>query len=186
MFRKYFEALKKDFSIVGNPFEDDSEQIYTIVSRNIMDESSSQSVYSVRCLGQEQYHQYTTDVLILGKKSIYDTIEPNKLPLYRSTNKVVVSKIRQRVTSLKQDCHLFLSLYIACQNHEGDLHQLFSHENHAYPLALSVSGELRISDTKSDILKEFDKYVEPSTSRPQSPAEVVDGAAAVPTVTPQE
>ena len=113
MFRKYFEALKKDFSRVVNPFEDDSEEIYTIVSRNIMDESYSQPVYSVRCLGQEQYHHYTTDVLILGKKSIYDTIEPNKLPLYRSTNKVVVSKIRQRVTSLKQDCHLFLSLYIA-------------------------------------------------------------------------
>ena len=79
MFRKDFEALKKEFSRVGNRFEDDSEQMYTIVSRNIMDESSSQSVYSARCLGQEKYHQYTTDVLVLGKKSIYDTIERNKV-----------------------------------------------------------------------------------------------------------
>ena len=62
MFRKDFEALKKEFSRVGNPFEDGSEQMHTIVSRNIMDESSSQSVYSARCLGQEQYHQYTIDV----------------------------------------------------------------------------------------------------------------------------
>ena len=40
-------------------------------------------------------------------------------------------------------------------------------------------GELRNSDTKSDILKEFDKYIEPSTSRPQTTAEVLDGAASV-------
>ena len=106
--------------------------------------------------------------------------------MYRSTNKGVVSKVRQRVTSLKQDCDLFLSLYVACQSREGDLHQFFSHENHAYPPALSVYGELRNSDTKSDIPKEFAKYVEPSTSRPQSTAEVVDGAAAVQAVIPRE
>ena len=64
MFWKDFEALKKEISRVGNPFEDESEQMYTIVSRNIMDESSSQSVYSARCLGEEQYHQCTTGVLL--------------------------------------------------------------------------------------------------------------------------
>ena len=53
MFRKDFEVLKKEFSKVGNPYEDDSEQMYTIVPRNIMYESSSQLVYSERCLGQE-------------------------------------------------------------------------------------------------------------------------------------
>ena len=38
MFRKDIESLRKEFSTVGNPFEDDSEQMYTIASRNIMDE----------------------------------------------------------------------------------------------------------------------------------------------------
>ena len=52
MIRKDFEVLKKEFSRVGTPFEDDSEQRYTIISRMIMDKSSSQSVYSARCLGQ--------------------------------------------------------------------------------------------------------------------------------------
>ena len=31
MFRNYFEALKKEFSRVDNPFEDHSKQMYTIV-----------------------------------------------------------------------------------------------------------------------------------------------------------
>ena len=31
MFQKDFEALQKDVSTVGNPFEDDSEQMYTVV-----------------------------------------------------------------------------------------------------------------------------------------------------------
>ena len=151
-----------------------------------MDKSSSQSVYSARCLGQEQYHQYTTDVLVLGKKNNYDHIKRNKLPLYRSTNKVVVSKIRRRVASLKQDCHLFSSLYVACQSREGDLQQFFSHENHAYGPALSAYGELRNSDTKSDILKEFATHVEPSKSCAQITAEVVGSAAAVQAVIPRE
>ena len=170
MFQQDSEPLKKEFSRVGNPFEYDSEQMHITVSRNIMDKSPSQSVYSAKCLSQEQCHWYTTDVLVLGKKSIYDTVKGNKLPLYRSTNKVVVSKIRQRVISLKQDCHLFLSLYVACQSHEGDLHLFFYHKNHAYPPALLVYGELHISDTKSDVLKEFDKYGEPC---PQSTAEIL-------------
>ena len=37
MFQKDSEPLKKEFSRVGNPFEDDSEQMHNIVSRNIMD-----------------------------------------------------------------------------------------------------------------------------------------------------
>ena len=45
--------------------------------------------------------------------------------------------------------------------------------------------ELRNSYTKSDILKELDKYVEPSTSPPQSTDEVLDGAAAVQAVIPR-
>ena len=98
MLQKDFEALKKEFSRVGNPFEDDSEQMYTIVSRNVIEESSSQSPYSARSLGQEQYHQYTVDVLVLRKKSIYDATKRNKLPLYRSTNEVIVLKIKQRAT----------------------------------------------------------------------------------------
>ena len=47
-------------------------------------------------------------------------------------------------------------------------------------------GELCNSYTKSDILKECDKYVEPSTSFPQRTAEVTDGAVAVQTVIPQK
>ena len=145
--------------------------MYTYQER--MDESSSQSVYSARCLGQEQYHQYTTDVLALGKKSFYGTIKWNKFPLYRSTNKVVLSKI-SHITETRSP--FVLSLYVACESHKGDLHQFFSH---TYPPALSVYGELRNSDTKTDILKEFDKYIEPSISRPQTTAEVLDGAASV-------
>ena len=105
--------------------------MYTIVSRNIMDESSSQSVCSARCLGQEKYHQYKTDVLVLGKKSIYDTIKGNKLPSYRSINKVVASKIMQRATSLKQDWHLFRAYMKLFKAVKVTYDSFFFHENHA-------------------------------------------------------
>ena len=92
MFRKNFEAKRKNFLELVIHLRM-TQQMYTIVSRNIMDESSSQSLYSARCLVQEQHHQYTTDVLVLGKKSIYDTIKRNKLPLYRSTKKLLCQRL---------------------------------------------------------------------------------------------
>ena len=49
-----------------------------------------------------------------------------------------------------------------------------------------MNSDIRNSDTKSDILKEFNKYVELPTSRPQSTDEIVDGAAAVQVVIPRE
>ena len=162
MFQKDSEPLKKEFSRVGNPFEDDSEQMHIIVSRNIMDKSPSQSVYSAKCLRQEQCHRYRKAFMILSKETSYHCTEVS--------TKLLCQKIRQRVISLKQDCHLFLSLYVACQSREGDLKLFFYCKNHAYPPVLLVYGELHNSDTKSDVLKEFDKYGEPC---PQSTAEIL-------------
>ena len=49
MFRKNFEAKRKNFLELVIHIRM-TQQMYTIVSRNIMDESSSQSLYSARCL----------------------------------------------------------------------------------------------------------------------------------------
>ena len=53
---------------------------------------------------------------------------------------------------MASDCTLYSSLYNASQYRDGNLEELFSHENHACPVSLSEYGTLSKTD-KSDLLK---------------------------------
>ena len=61
------------------------------------------------------------------------------------------SNVKSTVAALRNDCSLFSRLYIACQSRDGNLEQFFTHENQAWPSALSKFGELR-SGTKSTLI----------------------------------
>ena len=84
MFKKDFENRKYEFKKVGNPFFEDTEILYTLVTKNVMDTSSNKSVYEARTLGAEQYSSYKEGGFVLGIKSIYETIKRNKLSLYKN------------------------------------------------------------------------------------------------------
>ena len=114
MFKKDFKNRKYEFKKVGNPFFEDTEILYTLVTKNVMDTSSNKSVYEARTLGAEQYSSYKERGFVLGIKSIYETIKRNKLSLYKNTNTVVISKTQKKVVSLKQDCQLYSNLHVAC------------------------------------------------------------------------
>ena len=183
-FRKKFLSLKEEFIKAGNPFEETGEALYTSVSKNILNLEAKKSVYEARTLGKNRYHQYKHNIFILGTKNVYETLKRNKLSLFRNKNTVTISKTQLKVTSLKQDCHLFSSLFVACQSRDGDMAQFFAHENHTYPPALSVYGDLRIAH-KSDMLKILLNISEPLNIRPTCTAEVLDDAAVVQCIVPR-
>ena len=95
----------------------------------------------------------------------------------------MLSKAKQKVVSLKQDCQLYVSLYVACQNRYGVLADFFSHENHSYPPSLSIYGKMR-QTTESDTITILEKIKDSSHSHPYSTAIVFDGAAIVQMVEP--
>ena len=101
MFKKNFKNLKYEFEKVGNPFFEDTETLYTLVTKTVMDTSANKSVYEARTLGTEQHSSQKEGFFVLGSKSIYETIKRNKLSLYKNTNTVVISKIQKKVVSLK-------------------------------------------------------------------------------------
>ena len=183
-FRKNFLSLKEEFIKAGNPFEETSETMYTLVSKNILNLEAKKSVYEARTLGKNKYHQYKHNIFILGRKNVYETLKRNKLSLFRNKNTVTISKTQLKVTSLKQDCRLFSSLFVACQSRDGDMAQFFAHENHTYPPALSVYGNLRIAQ-KSDKLKILFNISEPVNIQPTCTAEVLDGAVVVQCIVPR-
>lgn len=88
------------------------------------------------------------------------------------------------MASLKDDCKLYASLYVACQTREGDLEDFFAHENHSFPPALSSYGKLR-QTTKSDGIKILTKLHDPAYEEPDVTAIALDGAAIVQMVSPK-
>jgi trehalose-6-phosphate synthase len=84
-----------------------------------------------------------------------------------------------KIASLKDDCKLYASLYVACQSRSGDLADFFAHENHSYPPSISEYGKLR-KCTKSDFVSILEST---GTTKETPPADVTakvfDGAAVV-------
>ena len=183
-FKKHFKSLREEYEKVGNPFLEDSDIFYTLITKTVMEVTSNKSVYDARKIGKEQYSSYQQEVFVFGRRSIYDTIKRNKLSLYKNTNNVVISTTQKKVTSLKQDCQLYSNLYIACQNRDGDLDEFFAHENYAYPPSLSIYGDIRSTD-KSDTIKILENLVESCSTKPKFTAEILDGAAVVQAITPK-
>ena len=61
------------------------------------------------------------------------------------------SKASLQVSSLKNDCSPFSRLYIACQTQDGNIQDLFHHENQPCPPSLSQLSKLRLG-TKADLM----------------------------------
>ena len=94
------------------------------------------------------------------------------------------------VKRLKSDCSLFSKLFISCQIRDGNLDNVFAHENQACSPSLSNMDTLRLG-TKSDLVSCLEKLVPTSTDdndaqlelnateTPNVDAVIVDGAVIV-------
>ena len=182
-FRTHVLSFKNTFDEAGSPFEEEDILVH-VVSRQIMSEAAATSVRIAYDTGKKQYDDFVQTRLRTCEVSIHTSIPKNKLPLFRAKNAVSTSKERLKMVSLKQDCKLFASLYVACQARDGDLREFFRHENHANPPSISEYGKLR-QGTKADFLKCIENHVEARLQSPPVTAKILDGAAIV-QMTPPE
>ena len=174
-FIKDCTALHQAFETWGNPFEEEEPGLVQYTTKLVMSEKEERSVKEARYLGLKQYQEFDQN-----RKSLYNPIRKNKLPLFRQKNTVVASNKKQQAISMKERVNLFQDLYIGCKvRANGDLAKFFAHENHYYPPSLSEYGKLRHPSSKSDFLQclkgvtdqQFEVY-----TRPVIDAAVIDGA----------
>ena len=128
--------------------------------------------------GPEQLKRSTTKPsgkkrLLQTTMSIFHVIKKNKLALFSQKNTVLTKKTREKISSLKEDCNLYASIYVACQTRESDLDDFFAHENHSYPPALSVYGMFRHTD-KSECLTLLSKFGNQIVKQPVADALILD------------
>ena len=173
-FARDARALVTVIEDLGNPFEEMSQEMIVLDTKEIADSAVLKTVHNAKRIGQEQFDAFTKECLVDRKKSI---IHRNKLALF-STTAPKPSRGKQQLSSLKCDVELFSRLYIGCQTRDGNLEEFLKHENQACPPSLSSAGKLHLG-TKSDMLVCLENLCEAQTEAPEVTNVIIDGAAIV-------
>ena len=164
----------------GNPFLDDFPELVTLDSRDCADIGVVESVEKLVKFGEEQYQKYLNDIIKDHSSSIHNPIKKNNLPLLGKNHKKATSKQGKKIAVLQSNLNQFAQLYVALQNCEGDMRELFSHEVQSFPPALSEFGNLRLPSAKSDLLKCLQPNSDGHTNSPtQFDCKVLDGTVIV-------
>ena len=146
-FQTQVRALVEAIEAMGNPFVETSSDL--VLDTKEIAYEVVETVMGIEKAGREQFELFVEELFIERNKAVMDVIKRNNFPLFSNPRKAL-SKKRQDVTYLKQNCSLFSQLYISCQVRQGDLDDFFCHENHVYPPSISKFGQLHLG-VKSDL-----------------------------------
>ena len=97
-FAKDVRSLVAVIEEFGNPFEEKSQELLVLDTKEIADSFVLNTINNVKCIGQDQFDVFTKECLIDRTKSIDDTIHRNKLPLF-GTPASKASKGKQHLNS---------------------------------------------------------------------------------------
>ena len=182
-FTCHVQSLVSTIEEIGNPFEEESMDLISLVSKDIADPAMKATLDKIESVGNGQYESFIKERITERSKPIDDSISRKKLPLWNPMSRSSTSKEKMKLQSVKTDCQLFSKLYIGCQSRDGDLDEFFSHENQGSPPSLSDCGRIR-SGTKCDLIHCMDK-LGCSVESPKPTVLILDGAVCVQMLKPQ-
>ena len=152
-FKRDVDCLAKTIEEYGNPFTENSSDLFVLDNRNIAEQAvvDTVHVFQIEQLGQEQYDKYVRERLVIQNVHVSEPITKNKLPLFSRPLVKKKNESTLQLASLKSDCSVFPTIYVSSQVRCGNLDEFFEHENQACPPALSQNGEMRTTK-KSDLV----------------------------------
>ena len=110
-FHNQVNKLVEEINGLGNPFEDQCQELVILNTRECADASVVATVCQIEELGEKQYTQYRKEVLEDRSKSIHVTIKKNLLPLF-STTKRKTKATAKKIKAIRHDVGLFGRLYM--------------------------------------------------------------------------
>lgn len=180
--KTFLERVNKLSNVLldlGNPFQEESGDLFSLDTKEVAHSSSAELVHSHLQIGQTQYQDFVTR-LEDNPSSFYEPIRKNRLDFF-CPDKPVTDPSKQK--QLKEDYHLFSKLFISCQNRECDLQEFFQHENQPFPASLSDGGKI-YSCQKSQLTSILEKHITPPDQEPEADTFIIDGSALVHTLPP--
>jgi len=177
-FRKDVDELKAAFRAAGNPFQEESSDLFNTETKELASPGVADTVMIIEKSGRDLCEAFVRERLTTTSKQLSDKIPQNKFPLFSTSRKSTKkTKTSEKITNLASDCQLSKSLLIACQGRNGDLDEFFAYENQTNPPALSTMGQAR-SCKISDLVNCLTSCAEAaSANTPFAEAKLFDGAA---------
>ncbi len=137
-FRKQVASLCEVMEGMGNPFLEASQDVLVLDTRDIVEHGVVETIQHIERLGREQVAEFIEERLEQRKKSLFEPLRKNKLPLFSTPPQRNPSNDKQQIVILKKNCALFSQLYVSCQVRSSDLGEFFQHENLSYPPAIRL------------------------------------------------
>ena len=101
----FLSAVEK----VGNPFEDESADLFVLDTKDFVSTEVVDTVKNITHIGERQYDEFVKERLQERCKAVTEPLTKNKLPLF-GTPVQKVTKQTGRLSALKNDCALFSRL----------------------------------------------------------------------------
>ena len=178
-FASHVKAMVAVFEESGNPFNEDSQDLVVLDSKEVMGEKAVSTLREVEAVGQSQYEKYVDERLKQRSIPVSNIIPKNNVSLFKKTAQPKHSRTAHEIRHLQNNCEMFSRMYISCQSRNGDMDEFFRHENQGTPPSLSDMGELR-HGTKSDLMSCLERLsTVPQNEMPDVDAKIVDGSVVV-------
>ena len=116
-FTSDLKAMYDALAELGNPFIDDSVDLFTLGTKIVPGTEAIKHLYAVETIGQEQFKSFM-DTRILKNNLISDTIIKNNMQIFTSVKARKTTKKDAQLKTARSDAALYSKLFIACQKAE--------------------------------------------------------------------
>ena len=186
-FASDFNNVMSCFEKLGNPFSEDSRDLYALDTKVLMSDEVVATLRSVQNKGKDQYEQFVQTRLQDPSISFYDNISKNNITLFKSRSMTSTSKTQPKMRNMKSNVELFSRMYISCQARDGDLDTFFEHECHNWPPSLAEGiDSMRPSTSKADLVPCLEALAPRTEESPKAEVCIFDGAALVHLLNPKK
>lgn len=168
-------ALVEAFDQLGNPFLEDTGELYDLDESIVMAAEVVDNVRKVEDIGKKKYRDFVDKRIYSRKEPFTATMTLTKLKLFKSAKTQSIKKSELNV--YKEQQVKANQILLAANSGRVIDESVFSHESSAFPPSLTRKGQMHHT-TKSEILD----CIEPKdieVDRPMTTAAILDGAVLV-------
>ena len=113
---KNIEQLVDCINRFTNPFSEESEDLFNLVTKVVMPEKVKEDLCQQSVIGNRMLCRFVEDRIKSNKCSIWSPMKKRKLNTWKSTTKTLKVKINENVIELKEDRSLFARMCVVARS----------------------------------------------------------------------
>jgi len=171
--KAFFDKVQKLYTVMkdmGNPFMDETGDLFTLDTKSIANHSVAEMIASHYDNGKTKFNEFMKG-LDTEECSFHQPIKKNKTDFFQQKPDPNAGDSKEK--PLKEDCRLFSTIFISCQSRECDLMEFFQHDNQSFPDALSDNGNLHTCQ-QSQLATILETHFTPPDTEPEASVIILD------------